>query len=96
MTTSLPVRVYVRYGWSLTESINCNKEPFAWSIKIPFTIHQRNIQKLAIEMYQVNHKITPKLMRELFQKTEHPYNLQNDPTFRTCNIKHCTKNEVFH
>ena len=26
----------------------------------PFTIHQRNIQKLAIEMYQVNHKITPK------------------------------------
>ena len=62
----------------------------------PFTIHQRNIQKLAIEMYQVNHKITPKLMRELFQKTEHPYNLRNDPTFRTCNIKHCTKNEIFH
>ena len=62
----------------------------------PFKIHQRNIQKLAIEMYQVNHKISPKLMCELFQKTEHPYNLRNDPTFRTCNIKHCTKNEVFH
>ena len=29
-----------------------------------FTIHQRNIQKLTIEIYQIKHKIVRKLMCE--------------------------------
>ena len=52
-----------------------------------FTIHQRNIQKLAIKMCKVKHKIAAKLMCELFQETEHPYDLRNDHTFRTYNVK---------
>ena len=52
-----------------------------------FTIHQRNIQKLEIEMYKIKHKVEPKLMLELFQETKHPYNLQNDHTFAVHNLK---------
>ena len=44
--------------------------------------------KLATEMCKVKHKTAPKLMCELFQETEHPYNLRNDhTTFRTYNVK---------
>ena len=33
-----------------------------------FTIHHRNIQKLAIEMYKVKHNLCPKPFQELFLK----------------------------
>lgn len=35
-----------------------------------FKVHQKNILKMAIEMYKVRNKIAPKLMCELFKKTE--------------------------
>ena len=38
-----------------------------------FKIHRKNIKKRAIEIYEEKHKIAPKLIRELFQETEHPY-----------------------
>ena len=31
-----------------------------------FTIHERNLQKLAILMYQVKHKMCPKPVQEIF------------------------------
>ena len=48
-----------------------------------FTIHQKNIKKRAIEIYKEKHKIASKLICELFQETEHLYNLRNNHTFRT-------------
>ena len=45
------------------------------------------MKKLVIEMHKVKHKIALKLMYELFQETEHPSNLWNDHTLRTCNIE---------
>ena len=45
-----------------------------------FTIDQKNIEKLAIEIYKVKHKVAPKLMCELFQETAHSYNLRNNHT----------------
>ena len=36
-----------------------------------FTIHHRNIQKLAIEMYKVKHNLCPKPFQELFSKATH-------------------------
>ena len=36
-----------------------------------FTIHQRNIQSLAIEMYKVKNNIGPQLMNEIFIKREY-------------------------
>ena len=38
-----------------------------------FTIHRKNIKKSAIENYKENHKISSKLIRELFHETEQPY-----------------------
>ena len=34
-----------------------------------FTFQQRNIQKGAIEMYKVKHKVAPQLIYKLFQGT---------------------------
>ena len=35
-----------------------------------FTIHERNLQKLAIEMYKVKHKLSPTPIQELFTKAD--------------------------
>ena len=35
-----------------------------------FKVHQKNILKMATEMYKVKNKIAPKLMCGLFEKTE--------------------------
>ena len=52
-----------------------------------FTIHHRNIQKLALEMYRVKHRIAPKIMCELFNEANVPYNLRKDVHFRSYNVK---------
>ena len=52
-----------------------------------FTIHQRNIKKLTIEIFKVKHKEAPKLMCERFQETEHPYNLRNNHTIKSYSDK---------
>ena len=44
------------------------------------SIHQRNIQILAIEMYKVSKSMTPPQIAELFTaRNEHPYNLRYNP-----------------
>ena len=52
-----------------------------------FTIHQKHSKKRAIEIYKEKQKIAPKLIGELFQETEHLYNLRNNHAFRTYNAK---------
>ena len=38
-------------------------------------------------MYNVKHKIAPKLISEFFKEIEHTFNLQNDHTFKTYKLK---------
>ena len=52
-----------------------------------FTIHHRNIQKLALEMHRVKHRIAPKIICELFNEANVPYNLRQDVSFRSYNVK---------
>ena len=52
-----------------------------------FTIHHRNIQKLALEMYRVKHRIAPKIICELFNEANVPYKLRQDVSFRSYNVK---------
>ena len=52
-----------------------------------FAIHQKKIKKGAIEIFKVKHKIAPESIYELFQETEHPYNLRINHTFRTFGAK---------
>ena len=42
-----------------------------------FTLHHKNVQKLAIEMYKIKNELCPKIMLNLFKEVTHPYNLRN-------------------
>ena len=51
-----------------------------------FTIHHRNIQKLAIEVYKVINNASPPIMKHIFPRTSNPYNLRNKNPFLSYNI----------
>ena len=52
-----------------------------------FCIHDRNLQKLAIEMYKVKHNLSPSFMQSIFPSTNKIYYLRNNPEFKTENIR---------
>ena len=52
-----------------------------------FSIHHRNLQKLATEMYKVKHNLSPSFMHSIFPNMNITYNLRNNPEFRTENIR---------
>ena len=52
-----------------------------------FATHRRNIRKLALEMYRVKHRIAPKVMYDSFNETNILYNLCQDVSFRSYNVK---------
>ena len=41
-----------------------------------FTIHHRNLQKLAIEMYKIEKNLSPSIMSTVFPRHLIPYNLK--------------------
>ena len=48
------------------------------------SIHNRNIQTLAKEMFKIKNDLSPEIMTELFeQRNEHHYNLRNNVHFIT-------------
>ena len=50
--------------------------------KIAASVHERNIQILATEMYKVCKGMSPPHRAELFERrNEHPYNLRHNPNF---------------
>ena len=51
-----------------------------------FTIHHRNLQKLAMEMFKVKHNLSPVFMKNMFSDSTNQYNLRNAPEFGTVNI----------
>ena len=42
-----------------------------------FSFHQRNLQKLAIEMYKFHRNLSPEIMKLVFQESTNTYNLRN-------------------
>ena len=55
-----------------------------------FTIHERNLQKLAIEMYKAKHSLSPLPVTELFKRIDNTHNIRNKgcweiPRVRTVN-----------
>ena len=57
------------------------------SLDNSFTIHHRNLQKLATEMYKVKHNLSPIFMKDVFPESTNPYNIRNAPEFDTFNIR---------
>ena len=46
-----------------------------------YTIHERNLQKVATEMYKIKHNLSPKLMNDLFTLYEDPEDLRENKNF---------------
>ena len=51
------------------------------------TIHHRNIQKLATEMYKIKNGISPEVMKKIFQEIPNHYNLRNKKAWATHNVR---------
>ena len=52
-----------------------------------FTIHDRNLQKLAVEMYKVINKISPEPMQALFDRLDDSPNLRNNNDFEIPKVR---------
>ena len=52
-----------------------------------FTIHHRNLQKLATEMFKVKNDLSPSCMKAIFSISDNPYNMRFYQNFKTHNIK---------
>ena len=52
-----------------------------------FSIHDRNLQKLAIEMFKVKNNLCPSFMHTIFPDAINSYNLRKNPSFKTENIR---------
>ena len=51
------------------------------------TIHQRNLQRLAIEIFKVKNNLSPPFMSNIFVENQVPYDLRRRQTFKTFNVK---------
>ena len=52
-----------------------------------FTIHERNLQKLAIEMFKAKNKLSPDFMQTIFPREENIYNLRKNRDFKVENVR---------
>ena len=52
-----------------------------------FTMHERNLQKLAIEMYKVKNNLSPDFMHLIFPAANKTYNLRKNCDFKTDNVR---------
>ena len=55
--------VYKDYKSSFAELLSEDKS---------FTVHHKDVQKLAIEMYKIKNELCPKIMLDLFKEVTHP------------------------
>ena len=71
------------------------KKKFASLVTVPpdkYSIHDKNIQCLATEMYKVSNELSPPIVSNIFtQKNCHPYNLRLNSQFSRPLVK-----SVFH
>ena len=51
-----------------------------------FTIHHRNLQTLATEIFKIKNDISPSFMKSIFPDSINPYKLRSNPEFKTSNI----------
>ena len=52
-----------------------------------FTIHERNLQRLAIEMFKIKNKLSPSILSEVFPIQNPSYNLRSGRSWITKNIR---------
>ena len=52
-----------------------------------FTIHERNLQKLAIEMFKIKNNLAPNLLSEIFSQYQPTYGLRNNRSWNNSNVR---------
>ena len=57
------------------------------NIDVSVTIHHRNLQVLATDLYKVHYGLVPELMNDIFKKGNVKYNFRKNSTFGIRNIK---------
>ena len=55
------------------------------------SIHHRNVQVLATEMFKISNNMSPEIVTEIFEKRENPYGFRNNNAFRRRQV-----NSVYH
>ena len=58
------------------------------------TIHHRNIQKVAILMFKVKHKLCPNFIQDIFQSRENTHNTRLNPQFSRPNVTSVYKGDL--
>ena len=51
------------------------------------SIHHKNIQSLAIEMFQIKHGQSPEIVSDIFAQTAQRYNFRQNRDFRIGSVK---------
>ena len=51
------------------------------------SIHDRNLQRLATEIFKVKNNLSPKFMSDIFSESTNPHNLRSKATLKTSNVK---------
>ena len=62
------------------------------------SIHHRNVQKLAIEIYKVLHGFSPSILNDIFVPVSHPYNFRRNDTLQrrmVNSVRHGTESISF-
>ena len=57
------------------------------TMDVSVTVHQRNLQQLATEMYKIINDLTPRFMKSIYPLSSNHYTLRKASTFQTDNIK---------
>ena len=70
--------VYKNQSLSFQELLDMDKS---------FCIHHKNLQRLAIEMYKIKNNLSTTLVQELFPLYENPFNLRDNRSWQTTNIR---------
>ena len=52
-----------------------------------YTIHEKNLQRLATEIYKIKNNLAPTFMNDIFTESLNPYNMRDKPSFETTNAK---------
>ena len=75
----------------VTLSLICNDFPSSFSELLEkdmfVTIHHRNLQTLAYQIFKVKQNIAPEILREIFPEKESNYSLRNSTALQVRSIK---------
>ena len=70
--------VYKDYDASFTKLLDMDNS---------VSTHQKNLQKLAIEMFKIKNNFAPPVKNAIFSLNDNPHNLRNINTFHTRNVR---------